>query len=166
LEESIQTATQSLNWIHAALDDLNNAPRPISVVVERRPPVPIASIRSSVESHAAIERFEKELLNALPPHAVGDLRGVLWLRCADSGCLEGEPFVALNQRVPTRSSYDLTHLPAATLLCLLSARERKRGEGYDGIRRRMGVRGYRLAGPKRELYLDRLLEIQFPMKSA
>jgi hypothetical protein len=29
----------------------------------------------------------------------------------------------------------------------------------------MNVRGYSLAGPKREIYLDQMLEIQFPLKS-
>jgi hypothetical protein len=30
----------------------------------------------------------------------------------------------------------------------------------------MQVRGYRLAGAKREIYLDQMLEIQFPLRSA
>jgi hypothetical protein len=30
----------------------------------------------------------------------------------------------------------------------------------------MNLRGYRLGGPKRELYVDSLLEIQFPLRSA
>jgi hypothetical protein len=34
---------------------------------------------------------------------------------------------------------------------------------YAAIRRWMIVRGYRLAGPKRELNLGQMLEIQFPL---
>jgi effector-binding domain-containing protein len=91
---------------------------------------------------------------------------VLWHRCADSGSLEGEPFIALKQPVPTRSVYDVKQLPSATLACAYSASDEHRAEqGYDAIRRWMNIRGYRLAGPKRELYLDQMLEIQFPLES-
>ena len=166
VEYSIQTASRSLQWIQSVLDDLDGCTRPIPVVVKRRPAIPIASIRSKVESYAQIARFEKELLNALPPHAVGSVRGVLWHRCADSGSLEGEPFVALKQRVPARSFYDLNHLPPATLACSYSGPEENDEMAYDAIRRWMSLRGYQLAGPKREIYFDRLLEIQFPMRSA
>jgi hypothetical protein len=30
----------------------------------------------------------------------------------------------------------------------------------------MGIRGYKIAGPKREISLGQMLEIQFPLKSA
>jgi effector-binding domain-containing protein len=114
-----------------------------------------------------MERFEQELLHALPAEAIGDLRGVLWHRCADSGSPEGEPFVALKRRVPARSMYDLKQLPSATLACAYSAPDDQSAEqAYRAIRRWMEIRGYRLAGPKRELYHDPLLEIQFPLQSS
>jgi DNA-binding transcriptional MerR regulator len=167
VEQSIQTAKQSLSWINAALDELDVVKRSIPVVVKRRPAVPIASIRSKVQSYAEIERFEQDLLKELPAESLGDLRGVLWHRCADSGCLEGEPFVALKQRVPARSVYDLKQLAPATLACAYSGLDENSAEqSYAAIRRWMNIRGYRLAGPKREIYLDQLLEIQFPLKSA
>jgi effector-binding domain-containing protein len=37
---------------------------------------------------------------------------------------------------------------------------------YDALRRWMHLHDYQLAGPKREIYLGRMLEIQFPLKSA
>jgi len=37
---------------------------------------------------------------------------------------------------------------------------------YNAIRKWMNVRDYQLAGPKREIYLDQMLEIRFPLKSA
>ncbi len=167
MERSLETAGQSLRWINAALSELDNSSPPIPVVVKRRPAAHIASIRSRVQNYPEIERFEQELLNALPSRAIGDLRGVLWHRCADSGCLEGEPFVALKERVPARSVYELKHLPAATLACAYSQPDDASAErAFDAIRRWMNLRGYRLAGPKRELYLDRMLEIQFPLQSA
>ena len=167
LELSIQTASQSLNWVKAALSELDDSSRPIPVVVKRRQPVFIASIRSRLESYEEIARLEKELSDELPSHAVGDLRGVLWHRCADSGMLEGEAFVGLRERVAARSVYDLKQLPAATLACAYSDWDDDRSEqAYRAIGKWMDVRGYRLAGPKREIYLNQMLAIEFPLKSA
>jgi effector-binding domain-containing protein len=36
-------------------------------------------------------------------------------------------------------------------------------QAYSAIRKWMNVRGYRLTGPKRELNLGQVLEIQFPL---
>ena len=36
---------------------------------------------------------------------------------------------------------------------------------YLAVRRWMQVRGYRLAGPKQEIVLQNMLEIQFPLAS-
>lgn len=146
---------------------MDDSERPIPVVVKRRPAVLVASIRSRLESYAGIARLDKELSDALPTHAVGDLRGVLWHRCADSGGLEGEAFIGLKERVPTCSLYDLKQLPAATLACAYSDWDDDRSElTYRAITKWMNVRGYGLAGPKREIYLDQLLAIEFPLKSA
>lgn len=166
-EQSIRTATQTLKFIDAALDELDGSTRPISVVVKRRPAIPIATVRATVQSYSEILRFEQALWNALPLQSIGDLRGVLWHRCADSGQLEGEPFVALKHKVPFRSFYDVKQLPAATVACSYTGLDDESAEqGYDAIRKWMHLRNYQLAGPKREIYLDQMLEIQFPLKSA
>jgi DNA-binding transcriptional MerR regulator len=166
-EQSIRTATQSLECISAALDEMDAKKRPISVVVKRRPATPIATVRAKVETYTDILQFEQELLNALPPQSIGSPRGVLWHRCAGAGPLEGEPFVALKHKVPFRSFYDVKQLPAATLACAYSELDDDSAErSYDAIRKWMNVRGYQIAGPKREIYLDQMLEIQFPLKSA
>ena len=166
IEQSIQTATQSLQCIDAALNELEVSKTPISVVVKRRPAISVASIRARVESYPGIARFEQELLKVLPPQSIGKLRGVLWHRCADSGSLEGEPFVELKHNVPFRSFYDVKQLPAATLACAYCGSDDDSAEqGYNAIRRWMNVRGYRVAGPKREIYLDQMLEIQFPLET-
>lgn len=164
IEQSIQAATQSLNWINAALDDLGERQSPISVIVKRRPAIPIASLRVELNNYAEAPRFERELASALPSECMGTLRGVLWHRCADSGSLEAEPFVALKKRVLTRVPCDLKQLPEATLACAYSGLDDESAEqAYAAIRRWMNVRGYRLAGPKRELNLGQMLEIQFPL---
>lgn len=167
LELSIQTASQSLNWVNAALHDLDYSSRPIPVIVKREQPVLVASIRSRLNNYAEITRLEKELSDVLPEYAVGQLRGVLWHRCADSGGLEGEAFVGLKERVARRSVYDLKLLPAATLACAYSDSDDERSEQtYRAIGKWMNVRGYRLAGPKREIYLGEMLAIEFPLRSA
>jgi effector-binding domain-containing protein len=111
-----------------------------------------------------VARFERELLNALPEECVGSLRGVLWHRCADSGSLEAEPFVALKRTISPKIPCEWKQLPEATLACAYSSLDDDCAEqAYAAVRRWMQVRGYRLAGPKRELYLGHMLEIQFPL---
>jgi DNA-binding transcriptional MerR regulator len=167
IEQSIAAATASLHWINAALDDLGQPRAPISVIVKRRPAVPIASLRVELKNYAEAPQFEQALLNALPPDCLGTLRGVLWHRCADSGSFEAEPFITLKKRVQVPVACDLKHLPAATLACAYSGLDDESAElAYAAIRRWMNVRGYCLAGPKRELNLGPMLEIQFPIRSA
>ena len=164
IEHSIQTATQSLNWINAALDELDKGQSPISVIVKRRPAVRIASIRVKLRDYAEVARFENELSDALPPECAGTLRGVLWHRCADSGSLEAEPFVELKKGALVRGLYEMKQLPQATLACAYSGTADESAEqAYVAIRKWMQLRGYRLAGPKREIYLQNMLEIQFPL---
>jgi DNA-binding transcriptional MerR regulator len=166
-ERSIEQATRSLHWINGLLGEPEGAHRPIPVVIKRRRAVAIASVRSRLDSYGEIERLEQALLRSLPVAAVGDLRGVLWHGCADSGCLEGEPFVALRHRVPSRGCFDLGELPAATLACAYSASDDDSAEkAYRAIQRWTQDRGYRLVGPKREICHARLLEIQFPVEPA
>jgi DNA-binding transcriptional MerR regulator len=167
IEQSMQKAEQSLAWVNAALEALDGSRRPIPIVVKRRPAVAIASVRSRLRNYSEVEGFEKALLREVPSEAVGNLRGVLWHRCADSGCLEAEPFVALKGRVPARSVYDLKQLAPATLACAYSKPDDDDAEpAYDAIRRWMAARNYILAGPKRETYLPDMLEIQFPLQAA
>jgi effector-binding domain-containing protein len=162
----VQPATQSLNWINAALDELDKCQSPISVIVKRRPAVRIASIRVKLRNYAEVARFEKELSDALPPEFVGSLHGVLWHSCADSGSLEAEPFVELKKRAPLRGLCEMKELPEATLACAYSRTADESAEqAYLAVRRWMQIRGYRLAGPKREIYLQNMLEIQFPLDS-
>jgi DNA-binding transcriptional MerR regulator len=164
IEDSIQNATQSLQWINAALDELEKGQSPVSVIVKRRPAVRVATIRVKPRDYAEVTRFENELWAALPPECIGTLRGVLWHRCADSGSLEAEPFVELKKSAPLRGPYETKQLPQATLACAYSGTADESAEqAYLAVRRWMQIRGYRLAGPKREIYLPNMLEIQFPL---
>lgn len=166
VQQSIQAATQSLEWIDAELNELDQSETPVSVIVKRQPAILIASIRSKLRAYAEIERFEQELSATVPEESRGSLRGILWHRCADSDYLEGEAFVGLRGQVPQRSNYDVTQLPPATLACAYSPLDDTGAERvYHSIRKWMNVRGYRLAGPKREIYRAGMLEIQFPLES-
>lgn len=163
VEMSIETATRSLKWINSALENLGDN-ESIAVVVKQRPPLRIASLRVEVRNYAETSRFEQELQNALPPECLGTLRGVLWHRCADSGGLDAEPFVALKRPLPSRGPFDVKVLPESTLACAYSGLDDESSErAYAAIRQWMAARGYRLAGPKRELNLGEILEIQFPL---
>lgn len=165
IEHSIETATQSLRFVNAALNDLGDSQRPMPVVVKHRLAAPVASVRAKVRSYADIVGFEQELLKGLPPESVGRLRGVLWHSCADSGSLEGEPFVALKRKVPFRSFYDVKELPAATVASTYCGSDDDSAErAYNALRKWMSVTNHQLAGPKREIYLDQMLDIQFPVK--
>lgn len=165
VEDSIQTASHSLNWIDAALQELDHSQQPIPVIVKRRPAVLIASIRSRMHTYNDVRQIEEQLLAALPTQSMGSLRGVLWHRCEATGSIEGEPFVSLTERVPARSPYDIKQLPPATLACAYTSPEDDCA-AYDAICRWMQARGYQLAGPKREVHLDSIFEVQFPLKSA
>jgi DNA-binding transcriptional MerR regulator len=163
-EEAIQTATLSLHRIDAALEETDGSRQPMPVILKRRPGIFVASLRAKVRAYTEIVRFERELLKALPPESISSVRGVLWHRCGDSGSLEGEPFVMLKRKVPNRSFYDLKELPPATLACAYSGLDDEGAEqAYDALRRWTDIRGYRLAGPKREIDLGEILEIQFPV---
>ena len=166
-QASIEAARRSLEEVDAALEAIGDSPRFIPVVIKRRPALAIASIRARIDRYLEVEALERHLHGLLPPDAAADVRGVLWHRCADSDYLEAEPFVALRQRVPPRSDYELKQLPAATLACAYSGLDDESSEGaYRAIRKWMSAKGHRLAGAKREIYLDQMLEIQFPLESA
>ena len=166
LQRSIQTAARSLKWVNAELEQVNDGVRALPVVLKRRPAMPVASVRSKVSSYEEIDRFEEMLLRSVPRAAMAETRGVLWHRCADSGSLEGEPFLELTRRLPSASGYNLRELPAATLACAYSKSDNDSAEmAYDAIRRWIDCRGYKVVGPKREIYLDGALEIQFPVNA-
>jgi hypothetical protein len=114
--------------INAALDELGQPQSRIPVVVKRRPGIPIASLRVKPNSYEETSRFEQELLSLVPPECRGTLRGVLWHRCADSGSLEAEPFIALTKRVPGKIGCDLKHLPEAFLACAYSGDDEESAE--------------------------------------
>lgn len=166
IEQSMREAAQSLQWIDAALEELNRPSAMNPVVVKRQPAARIASIRAKVNKYEDIVQIEAELLRAVPESSIGNIRGVLWHKCADSGALEGEPFVELKREIMQKSLFQVRELPAITAACAYSGLDENSAESaYGSIRRWMRVRDYRLGGAMRELYLGPMLEIQFPLQS-
>ena len=163
-------ATQALGSLDAALAENIDQPgvlgRSVHIVTKRRRGMRIASLRAEFKTYveADVLRVERELLRALPPESLGATRGVMWQRCVRSGSLLAEPFVEIKRDIARRSFYDLTDLPPVTAACAFSSDSEMAAERtFRAINRWMAARGYSLNGPKREIYLDGMLEIQFPL---
>jgi DNA-binding transcriptional MerR regulator len=169
-QHTIEKATQSLNHIDAVLDQFDNQPdawaRTIPVIVKHVPAIRVASLRFELKAYdeVVVQRFESELFGSLPSDSLGAVRGVLWRRCAGSNFLEAEPFTEIRYEPPRRSLYDLKDLPPVMVACAFSSTDDAAAEqAYAAIRNWMSARGFVLAGQKREIYLDHMLEIQFPI---
>jgi len=166
-EYSMETARRSLIWIERAASGLIDGECDVPVVVKQRSAVRVASIRAQVRCYAEISHLERELQRAVLPDLACGLQGVLWHRCAESGSIEGEPFVQISHRAPRSGSYQLTELPSATVASAYCELDESAAErAYEAISRWVRLHDYRLDGPKREIYLGQILEIQFPVKPA
>jgi DNA-binding transcriptional MerR regulator len=164
---SMEAARQSLVWIDGALSGASTADCGIPIVMKQRSAVRVATIRAQVDCYAQIGQLERDLQRAIVPELAGSLQGVLWHRCAESGAIEGEPFVQVSHRAPRSGAYELKELPSArvaTAYCESDDRAAERA--YEAISRWVRLRDYRLDGPKREIYVGQILEIQFPVKPA
>lgn len=169
-QHMLEKATQSLHNINAALaqgsDQLGVWMHVAPVVMKRGRAMRVASLRAEMKNYveADVLRLERELTNALPSESLGAVRGVLWQRCAGSGSLIAEPFVEIRHDVPRRSFYEVQDLPAVMTACAFSSNDDATAEQtYRDINTWMSTRGLSLAGPKREIHLDGMLEIQFPL---
>ena len=164
-QRSIQVAQKSLTWIDSALEDNQDARRCASIVLKRRAPLRIASLRAQLTRYSEINSVERELMRAVYPEFTGNLQGVLWHRCEDSGAIEGEPFVQVSAKAPRSRTYELKELPSTTVAsAACECDDRAAEHAYESIARWLSVHDYRLAGPKREIYVGKILEIQFPVK--
>jgi DNA-binding transcriptional MerR regulator len=164
---SIDTARRSLHWLELALAEAETPNAAVPVSIKHRPQMRVASIRTALRSYGDIDEVERELRRAVSFQRAGEMRGVLWHRCEDSGRIEGEPFVETVGRAARQGIYEVKDLPAvtaATAYCELDDQAAVRT--YEALSRWISLRSYRLAGPKREIYVGQLLEIQFPIEPA
>jgi DNA-binding transcriptional MerR regulator len=67
IEQSIQTAAQTLQCVNAALDELETSKRPIPVIVKHLRAIPVASVRVEVASYVDILRFEAGVAGCCSP---------------------------------------------------------------------------------------------------
>jgi DNA-binding transcriptional MerR regulator len=156
--EAIDEARRSLAWIEGALHGLEQ-PAPLHVTMTYCAPVKIASIRGDLKCYADVHRLEESLWQAVPSQRDAcRMRGVLWHRCADGGVLEGEPFIEVK-----RGTKELPGVHVARAFSSLDDDEAE--DTYVGLGKWIRARGYRLAGPRREIYRGRLLEIQYPVST-
>jgi DNA-binding transcriptional MerR regulator len=161
LRGELARAQQSIDRIDAALAGAIVA---TPVVLKRRPATRVASLGDVIMGYDDVIEAERELLGRVPERLRGTTRGVLWHQCADAGVPGGEPFVEIRPVGRIDRALDLKELPAVTVACAYAPDDYDAAErAYDAIRAWMRVRPHGLAGPKRELYHGRTLEIQFPL---
>ncbi len=164
-ECSMLAARQSLIWIDGALSGSSDTEPAVSIVIKHRSLVRVASIRAQVGCYEQIYRLENELRSAVPRPLDGGLQGVLWHRCAEAGSIEGEPFVEINYRAARCGAYEVKELPAAAVAsAYCEPDERDAARVYEAISRWVRLHEYRLDGPKREINVGQILEIQFPVR--
>ena len=119
-----------------------------------------------MKSYTDVYQHEKLLWKGMAPRPERRLRGVLWHRCADSGQIEGEPFIEVKNGVVCPAETRVTELPGAYGARAFSSLDDDEAEDtYVGLGRWISARGYQLAGPRREIYRGKLLEIQYPLRT-
>jgi DNA-binding transcriptional MerR regulator len=163
---TLSAAHRSLRWIDLELEDSGGGIVP-TVVLKNRAEIRIASIRATLRSYDDIVAVERDLTRAVRPGSTGEIRGVLWHRCEASGAIEGEPFVELTCRGIRGAGYELKQLPGARVAAAYcEADDAAAVRTYDAIDRWIHRHALRLDGPKREICIGGILEIQFPVQSA
>jgi DNA-binding transcriptional MerR regulator len=162
--EAIDEARRSLAWIEGALQELD-LQSPLRVTMKYCAPIAIASLRTDLKSYADIRQYERSLWAAVAPRSDCRTRGVLWHRCADKGVIDSEPFIQVKNGTVCPAAYQLKQLPGAHVARAFSSLDDDEAEAaHVGLSRWIRDRGYRLAGPRREIYRGKLLEIQYPLE--
>lgn len=165
LEQSLSEKARSLAWVTAELKRLGEEGWPIPVMLKTGHELYIVSLRSRLKTYGDLEAFEKELGARVPNSSRGAAHGVLWHRCADSGAVEGEPFIAVTPGFKATGSLCVQHLPVVTVACAFAPDNEAAAEAaFSELKRWVDLSGYQLSGPKREIYHPNLVEIQFPIQ--
>lgn len=164
---SLAITRRSLDWIERELAGMQEGAGTVAVMLKERAEVRVASIRANLADYAEIGQIESHLRCGLGDERVGELRGVLWHRCAASGAIEGEPFVEIARcarRAPGIEFKELPRVTVASAFC--ESDDAAAVQTYDAIDRWIHAHDLRLDGPKREIYVGPMLEIQFPVRPA
>ena len=162
---TLTAARRSLDWIDLELEDAGHGHDKAPVFLHQRGGVRIASIRARLNSYDDITPVEHALARAVHPRLTGDLRGVLWHRCEASGAIEGEPFVEVCGRASGIAGYTLSDLPSARVASAFCESDDDAAvRTYETIDRWIHRHSLQLDGPKREIQVGQILEIQFPVR--
>jgi DNA-binding transcriptional MerR regulator len=162
---NLSSTQRSLAWLELELEQSDQGMDFTPIVLKQRGEIRIASVRARLAAYADIAPMERDLACAVHPSHAGEQRGVLWHRCEASGAIEGEPFMELRASAPRTAGYELKQLPraqVASAYCELDDEAAVRT--YECIDRWIHRQSLRLDGPKREIYVGPLLEIQFPVR--
>ena len=164
---TLTAARRSLEWIDLELEEAGHAEGKAPVFLNQRGEVRIASIRARLNSYDDITPVEHALTRAVPATLAGELRGVLWHRCEASGAIEGEPFVEVRGRATGVAGFTLGNLPSAHVASAFCESDDDAAvRTYETIDRWIHRHSLRLDGPKREIHVGQILEIQFPVRPA
>ena len=109
---AIDEAHRSLAWIEGTLHELESGSS-LYVTIKYCAAVNIASVRTDLKSYEDIRQHERSLWQGVGYQSEGNLRGVLWHRCADGGILEGESFIAVKNGTTCRAGYEVKKLAGA-----------------------------------------------------
>jgi len=163
---SLAATQRSLDWIERELEGLGHGAT-VAVVLRQRAPVRVASIRANLGDYSEIGQIETDLRCGLEDARVGELHGVLWHRCTASGAIEGEPFVEIGRVVRRVPGIEIKELPRVTVASAFCESDDDAAvRTYDALDRWIHAHDLRLDGPKREIYVGSMLEIQFPVRPA
>jgi DNA-binding transcriptional MerR regulator len=161
---TLESAQRSLRCLDLALEELSPDEPAVAISLKHRAGIRVASIRARLGNYGAIGELERDLRHAVAPQFARGVRGVLWHRCEASGVIEGEPFIEIGAGLPRSSRFEVKALPSANLACAFcEPDDAAAARVYEAIDRWVHARDYRIAGPKRELYVGNLLEVQFPL---
>ena len=166
-QRTLAATSRSLDWIELELDDSGHSLAGTPVVLKQRGEMRIASIRARLSHYADIAPVEHDLMQALNPGAACEQRGVLWHRCEASGAIDGEPFVEVRGAAPRGCGIEIRSLTGGRVASAYCESDDDAAvRTYDAIDRWIHRHELRLDGPKREIYVGQLLEIQFPVRPA
>jgi DNA-binding transcriptional MerR regulator len=169
LRRDIEEKSRSLRWIAAELRRIGDPAAAPPVVLRRRPPLRVVSLRAQLGDSRDVVELERELLCLVPEPCRGAGRGTLWHRCQGDGAataaIDAEHFVEL--AAPLRSlpqRLTVQTLPAVTAACAYSRDDEGAAQAaFVAVSSWLAEQGRSLVGAKREIYWPGLLEIQFPV---
>jgi DNA-binding transcriptional MerR regulator len=137
----------------------------------------VASVRDHLDEYEQADELFAEVTRHVKRHNASGQRGAIWHACASQKQrIDCEAVVFLNHPVPETRRVRVYELPASTAACALhQGSDETMPQTYINLRLWMKTRGYKIAGPNRELYYQGDLaqgndsgvtEIQYPILPA